>query len=176
MHTRIFCTTALFIMGASCTTSEPPAPPPAPTVAQLVATGEIETTVTGQCFTVTAPPTRTRIVSEQVMVTPGVRAPDGSFETPPIFRNQTRPVEEPIGEGTRFETLCPPEYTPERIATLQRALKARLAYNGPITGALDGPTRAAIQAFQVDEGFDSPLIARRLAETLGIVALGRDAL
>lgn len=163
---------------AACTTPEPTPDtdvPPVP-VANLIAEGEIDTTASGQCFARTAPPTRTRIVEEQIMIAPGVREPDGSFSQPPIFRNQTRPVTEPIGEGTRFETLCPPEYTPERIATLQRALKARLAYSGPITSVLDGPTRAAIQAFQVDQGFDSPLIARQLAETLGVVALGRDAI
>lgn len=168
----------LVVLGAACTPpAENTAPPetPAPTV-NLIAEGEIETTVSGQCFARTAPPTRTRIVEEQVMVTPGVRAPDGSFSTPPIFRNQTRPVTEPVGEGTRFETLCPPEYTPDRIATLQRALKARLAYIGPITSVLDEPTRAAIQAFQVDRGFDSPLIQRGLAEMLGIVALDRATL
>ena len=173
-----FLTAALLAFGTACTTAAPPPADDAPAtpVARLIAQGEIETTVSGQCFARTAPPTRTRIVEEQVLVTPGIRAPDGSFASPPIFRNQTRPVTEPIGEGTRFETLCPPEYTPDRIATLQRALKARLAYTGPITGAFDGPTRAAIQAFQTDQGFDSPLLARSLAETLGIVALDRDTL
>jgi peptidoglycan hydrolase-like protein with peptidoglycan-binding domain len=85
-------------------------------------------------------------------------------------------VTEPIGEGTRFETLCPPEYTSERVATLQRALKARLAYNGPITSLLDADTRAAVQAFQAPSGIDSPLIQRGVAETLGIVSLDRASL
>ena len=171
-------TAGLLALVAGCTTPAPkdPAPDAATPVQNLVAAGEIETTVSGQCFARTAPPTRTRIVEEQVLVTPGIRAPDGSFSSPPIFRNQTRPVTEPVGEGTRFETLCPPEYTADRIATLQRALKARLAYTGPITSTLDGPTRDAIRAFQVDRGFDSPLIERGLAEMLGIVALDRAAL
>ena len=85
-------------------------------------------------------------------------------------------VEEVIEEGTRFETLCPFEYTPERLMTLQRALKARLAYNGPITGVLDAGTRAAIKAFQTPQGIDSPLIQRGIAETLGVVSLNRSTL
>jgi hypothetical protein len=160
----------------ACTPVENPPPQPLQQPApNLFTNGEIETTATGQCFTRTAPPTRTRIVAEQVLVTPGVRADDGSYSSPPIFRNQTRPVTEPIGEGMRFQTLCPPEYTPDRVATLQRALKARLAYNGPITSVLDAPTRAAIQTFQRPQGFDSPLIQRSIAETLGIVSLVRNS-
>lgn len=153
-----------------CTTP----PPTTPTAVQNVITeGEIEATATGQCFARTSPPTLTRILEEQILITPGIKGDDGTFTSPPIFRNQTRPVTETIGQGTRFETLCPPEYTPERVATLQRALKARLAYNGPITSVLDAGTRAAIRALQSVQGFDSPLIQRGIAETLGIVSLDR---
>lgn len=178
MKLRPILTAPLLCAALACTPVPPPSEPvPAlPPVQNLITDGEIETTVSGQCFARTAPPTRTRIIEEQVLVTPGVRGEDGTFTSPPIFRNQTRPVTEPIGEGTRFETLCPPEYTPERVATLQRALKARLAYNGPITSVLDAGTRAAIQAFQTPQGFDSPLIQRGIAETMGIVSLDRATL
>ncbi|MDE0850814.1 peptidoglycan-binding protein [Yoonia sp.] len=145
-------------------------------VQNLITEGEIETTATGQCFARTAPPTRIRIIGEQILVTPGIKGDDGTFTSPPIFRNQTRPITEVIGQGTRFETLCPPEYTRERVATLQRALKARLAYGGPITSVLDSETRAAIQALQAAQGFDSPLIERGIAEKFGIVSLDRTTL
>jgi hypothetical protein len=167
----------LLILVAACTpVADPDVPMPATPTQNLITEGEIETSATGQCFARTDPPTRTRIVEEQILITPGIKNDAGEFTSPPIFRNQTRPVTEAIGQGTQFETLCPPEYTPERVATLQRALKARLAYNGPITSVLDAGTRAAIQAFQASQGFNSPLIQRGIAETLGIVSLDRTTL
>lgn len=165
-----FFIVSLIAVATGCTAVAPVVPAP---TGNIISDGEITFTATGACFARTAPPTQTRVIAEQVLVTPGIRGDDGQFTSPPVFRNQTRPVTEAIGEGTRFETLCPPEYTQERVATLQRALKARLAYNGPITGILDGPTRNAIQSFQAPRGFNSPLIARSIAETLGIVSLDR---
>ena len=178
MTKTTFIAAPLLVLCVSCAQVEVPESdaPTAPQQLNLISEGEIETTASGQCFARTAPPTRTRIIEEQVLVTPGIKAADGTYSSPPIFRNQTRPVTEPIGEGTQFETLCPPEYTPDRVATLQRALKARLAYTGPITSVLDEQTRAAIRTLQLPRGIDSPLIERGLAETFGIVALDRDAL
>lgn len=175
MNLRPFLIAPALGIAVACTPVDQPVPAPAP-APNLITAGEIETTASGECFARTAPPTRTRIIEEQVLVTPGIRGDDGQFTSPPIFRNQTRPVTEPVGEGSRFQTLCPPEYTRERIATLQRALKARLAYNGPITGVLDAGTRAAIKAFQTPQGIDSPLIQRGIAETLGVVSLNRSTL
>jgi len=174
MTSRLINAIPLLTFVWACTPVATPDLSPIPPA--LITDGEIETTATGQCFTRSAPATHTRIVEEQVLVAPAVLASDGSVESPPIFRNQTRPVTEPMGEGTRFQTLCPPEYTPDRIATLQRALKARLAYNGPITGELDDPTRDAIRAYQAPQGYDSPLIQRGIAETLGLVSLDLDDL
>ncbi len=126
-----------------------------------------------RCFARTPPRQATRIVTEQVMVLPERTSPDGSITSPPVFREQSRPVTETVGEGVEFETLCPAELTEERIATLQRALKARLAYDGPVTGVYDGPTQEAVQAFQKPSGFDSPDIARVTAEQLGVIAARR---
>jgi hypothetical protein len=123
----------------------------------------------GVCFAQTAPQLSTRIVTRQVEVVPAVTAADGTVQTPPVFRNQTGPVTEEVAPGTRFATLCPDELTPERVATLQRALKARLAFNAPITGVYDAATSTAVQAFQVPLGIDSPELARSLAQRLGLI-------
>ncbi|MBB5722727.1 hypothetical protein FHS72_002357 [Loktanella ponticola] len=171
MTLRFLTTIPLLTLALACTPVDDPVVAPV-----LITKGEIETTADGQCFARTAPATRTRIIEEQVLVTHAITDADGTITSPPIFRNQTRPVTDAVGQGTRFQTLCPPEYTPDRIATLQRALKARLAYNGPITSVLDAETRDAIQAFQTPQGYDSPLIQRGIAETLGIVSLDRDTL
>ena len=102
---------------------------------------------------------------------PARTSPDGSITFPPVFRNADRPVTEFVATGIEFETLCPEEFTPARVSTLQRALKARLAYSGPITGVYDTATQQAVQAFQKPSGFDSPQIARAIAIDLGVVSL-----
>jgi len=97
----------------------------------------IETLATGACVARTAPRETTTVISETVEVAPAVVAPDGQVISEAVFRNQTRPVVEVLDAGTRFETLCPFEITPERVMTLQRALQARLVYQGPVTGGCD---------------------------------------
>ena len=129
----------------------------------------IETLATGACVARTAPRETTTVISETVEVAPAVVAPDGQVISEAVFRNQTRPVVEVLDAGTRFETLCPFEITPERVMTLQRALQARLVYQGPVTGVLDEATGRAIQAFQAPLGFDSPILERGTAQVLGII-------
>lgn len=143
---------------------------PAPQV-ESIPFGEVETTAVGVCFAQAAPQTQTRIITEQVEVLPAVLAADGRILTPAVFRDQSRPATEIIRAGAKFEALCPAEYTPERVRTLQRSLTVRQAYAGPITGTLDEATRAAIRRFQADQGTDSPLLTRSNAEMLGIVPI-----
>lgn len=157
---------------ASCTagdTTPQRDPQPAQIQRPPIPFGTTETTAAGVCFAQAAPETQTRIVSEQVEIVPAVLAADGRVIAPPVFRERSRPATEIIRDGERFETLCPADYTPDRVRTLQRALTVRQAYNGPITGTLDEGTRAAIRAFQAAQGIDSPQLKRSVAETLGIV-------
>ena len=163
----LLCVIAL----VGCATAPPP-PPESPVAAPSVA--NLESTFDGRCFAQTAPQVVTKIVTEQVMVIPETVSPDGSITSPPVFRNQTRPVSETLNPGIRFETLCESELTFDRVATLQRALKARLAYDGPITGIYDAATGQAVQAFQKGDGFDSPQLARSVGQRLGIVAFELD--
>ncbi|MEL6570681.1 MAG: peptidoglycan-binding domain-containing protein [Pseudomonadota bacterium] len=148
--------------------SAPVDPPTAP--ATLT---RFETEFDDRCFAKTEPQEVTRIVTEQVLVLPERTSPDGSITSPPVFREQSRPVVETVDNSIDFETLCPAERSEETIATLQRALKARVAYDGPITGSYDTPTQQAVQAFQRPSGYDSPEIARVVAEQLGVVPARR---
>lgn len=75
------------------------------------------------------------------------------------------------GNVIEFETLCPPFFTSEFVETLQRALAARGAYSGVITGILDDPTRAALREFQRQDGPDSELLWIGTARRLGLVRL-----
>ncbi|MFZ3582279.1 peptidoglycan-binding domain-containing protein [Loktanella sp. DJP18] len=148
----------------------PPASPPA---AIILSVGAIETDAAGRCFARTAAPTQTNIVEETIEVVPELRGPDGAVVNPAVFRTVTRPRTVVTGEGQRFETVCPPVYTEAFVATLQRSLLIRRAYDGPITGQFDDATRLAVQQFQRADSIDSPLLAVRTARALGILAVTR---
>jgi hypothetical protein len=72
-------------------------------------------------------------------------------------------------EERAFRVPCPETMTQSFIATLQRALAARGVYAGPITGQADPATRAAVQAFQKANGFNSPILTYETAQRLGLV-------
>ncbi|WP_179300215.1 peptidoglycan-binding domain-containing protein [Pseudothioclava arenosa] len=73
------------------------------------------------------------------------------------------------GEVKYFETLCREQATPELVANLQRALKARGLYRGAITRRLDAGTRAAIRAYQAPRGLPSDEISRRALMEMGLL-------
>lgn len=71
-----------------------------------------------------------------------------------------------------FRIPCPPEVGGADLyhATLQRALKARGYYAGPVTGVLDAATTAAVRRYQAAGGLDSPVLSRASALSLGLIA------
>ena len=71
-----------------------------------------------------------------------------------------------------FETPCRSEMTPEFVASLQRALKVRGHYQGPISGEMTARTRRAIRSFQKPQGLDSAILSKAAARQLGLVAYG----
>lgn len=73
------------------------------------------------------------------------------------------------GEVKYFETLCREQATPELVANLQRALKARGLYRGAITKRLDAGTRAAVRAYQTPRGLPSEVISRRALMEMGLL-------
>lgn len=121
----------------------------------------------GTCWDKTTQPAVIETVTEQVVVPP-VR--DGQ---PAEYRTETsqRIVED--RQESWFETLCPDDMTPELIASLQRALAARQAYRGEITGRLDAPTRRALRVWQAAKGRDSATLSLDTARELGLVAVAR---
>ncbi len=109
-------------------------------------------------------------VTEQRLLAPEVRDAEGKLVTPASFASAThqRIVRD---RGTIwFRTPCPAEMTPEFIATLQRALKARGLYLLPLSGQMDAPTRAAIRRYQRARGLDSDHLSLAGARELGILA------
>lgn len=113
--------------------------------------------------------------TEQVLVSPETVAPDGTA-SPAVFATETRQQIVQDRGTVWFRAPCAAEMTPEFIATLQRALKARGLYLLPLTGSLDAPTRDAIRRYQSARGLDSAHLSLAAARALGIVAADRAAL
>lgn len=124
---------------------------------------EIETGADGRCYGRDITPAVIETVREQRRE-PG----DG----PARYRSVTRQQILRERREVLFETLCPPEFTPAFVETLQRALVTRGFHPGPVTGRLDKTTFEAVQAFQRGSGGpDSPVLSLASAQRLGIRAL-----
>lgn len=130
----------------------------------------------GTCWGRAARPALVETVTEQVLVRPEARAPGAAAPRPAQFRTETRQRILREREIRWFETPCADELPPDFAASLQRALKARGAYAGPVTGRLDSATGAAVRRWQRARGGpDSPVLARETAEALGLVPVRRPA-
>jgi peptidoglycan hydrolase-like protein with peptidoglycan-binding domain len=127
------------------------------------------------CWGKTVSPAVVQTVEEQVQIKPAKVNADGTIAAPPEYRRTTRQEIVSPRRDNWFETPCDDVLTPEFVATLQRALSARGFYAGVATGLLDTPTRAAVQAFQRDEGPDSPVLSLAAARKLGLIAVERTA-
>jgi hypothetical protein len=158
---------------SSCTTLSvaPPSSPQNPITAAPI--NGIEIAADDRCFAEDAPQTQTRIVEETQVIVPELRDLRGRVTRPAVVRSVDQPKTFVIGPGQRFETLCPQAYTPEFVASLQRALSVRNAYAGPISGNYDEMTRNAVAAFQRADGIDSPLLGIDAARLLGLIAVAR---
>jgi hypothetical protein len=142
----------------------------------LIDMGQIETFSDGRCFANDISPAVIETVTIQEIESPEVRNEAGQVIRPAAFRTVKRQQIVRERAGIRFETVCPQNYTVERVSTLQRALKARGFYNGPISGTLDPATGAAIQQFQRLGGPDTVLLSIDTARKLGVIAFDRAAL
>lgn len=94
----------------------------------------------GTCWASDVIPAVIETVTEQFTARPAILAPDGSVQTPAIYRTVTQQKIVKDRETVWFRTPCPEVMTADFIATLQRALKARGYYLLSLTGQLDPPT------------------------------------
>lgn len=132
---------------------------------------EIESGEDGRCFGRDITPAVIETVTAQVLDRPAVTGPDGEVLVPAVYRSDIRQEIAREREEVLFETMCPPAFTHDFVASLQRALSARGFYQGAITGILDAQTGRAVQDFQREGGPDSPLLSIDAARTLGLVTL-----
>lgn len=148
-----------------------------PDVAQLIEPEPVRTTGTlppgsdpNACFGQDATPAEIETVTEQIMLQPPSVSVDGKVLYPAVYKTE---VQQQITKERRelwFETPCTAELSPDFIASLQRALKVRGVYRGPITGEMSARTRHAIRAFQRPQGLDSAILSKAAARQLGLVA------
>ena len=136
----------------------------------------IETDAAGRCIGRAITPAVIETVTAQELDQPAVLGPDGAVLQPARYRSVIRQNITRDRQEVLFETICPPAFTPEFVATLQRALATRGYYAGPITGVLDTATGRAVQDYQRQIGPDSPLLSIGAARALGIVSLSNEQL
>lgn len=123
----------------------------------------------GACFARDSSPAVIETVTEQVQLTPETRAEDGSILSPATYRTKTATRMLRDRETVWFRAPCPSEMTPDFIASLQRALKARGYYLASLTGTLDAATTDALRRYQTDRGLDSRQLSLAAARDLGLV-------
>ncbi len=122
----------------------------------------------GTCWGKTVSPAVVETVTEQLLLQPAQVSSDGTVLSPAIYKTETQQRIVIERKETWFETPCPEEMTPEFVASVQRALKARDLYGGSITGAMDARTRAAVRRFQKPQGLDSGILSLAAAQKLGL--------
>ncbi|RME15683.1 MAG: peptidoglycan-binding protein [Alphaproteobacteria bacterium] len=123
----------------------------------------------GACYGKDVTPAVIERVTERILVEPPKLGPDGTVIAPAKYEERTSQKVVKGREVIYFETPCPPRWTPEFIASVQRALAARGFYSGPASGRLDTATRAAIRRFQLSRGLNSGILSTENARALGLV-------
>ena len=129
----------------------------------------------GTCWHRVIAPAVIETVTEQVVDRPAQLSPTGEVTRPATYRTETRQQIVTPRQERWFETPCADEMGGEFIASLQRALAVRGHYTGPVTARMDARTRRAVQAFQLQNGLDSPVLSLESARSLGLAAVDLDA-
>lgn len=123
----------------------------------------------GGCFATDQTPAVIETTIEDVLVSPAVVGSDGSITSPAKFRSVTRQNIVQERREVRFQTPCPPVMDEAFLASLQRALKARGHYPGPINSTMDKATTAAIRSYQSANGLNSATLSMATARALGLL-------
>ncbi len=123
----------------------------------------------GVCYGKDVTPATIEQVTTHKQVETAEFGPEGNIITPAKYETE---IEARIVEDRTpiyFETPCPPRWTPDFIASIQRALIARGFYADYPHGTLDEPTRNAIRSFQMTKGLNSTILSTESARALGLV-------
>ncbi len=124
----------------------------------------------GACYGKDVTPAVVEVVTDQVLVQPARKTADGSIIQPAVYRTETHQAIVEERREIYFEVPCAEILTPDFIASLQRALKARSLFHGPVTGLMDARTREAIRRLQRPTGLNSDILTIETARRLGLIA------
>jgi len=127
----------------------------------------------GSCWGKHTTPAIIETVTHQVMLQPAQITTEGRVIQPAIYKTETQQRIVRERKDTWFQTPCPDVQTPDFIASVQRALRVRGHYRGPITGEMDPRTRAAVRKYQKPQGLDSGILSTAAARKLGLIAIDR---
>ena len=123
----------------------------------------------GTCWAHDLIPAVYETTTEQTLIAAEERDAEGRLISPAAYKSVSRLRVLQDRRDIWFAAPCPEEITPDFLATLQRALKARGYYTEPLTGMMDDATTAAVRKSQADHGLDSPLLSQAAARQLGVV-------
>lgn len=127
------------------------------------------------CYGRDVTPAKVETLTHQVMLQPAEVTVEGRVTTPAVFKTEQQQRILRERREIWFETPCPPQLTDEFVGSLQRALKARSIYRGPITGRMDGRTLRAVRAYQAARGLDSAVLSMKAAREMGLAITELDA-
>lgn len=114
----------------------------------------------GTCWAREIVPAVVETVTERIPLPPSQSAAQ--------YAEQTRQVIVRERQALLVQTPCRAQLDPEFIASLQRALTVRGAYDGPVSATLDPATEAAIRRFQAGRGLNSQYLSLDTARELGL--------
>ena len=123
----------------------------------------------GACYGKDVTPGVIEHMTERVLIAEPEIGPGGNVLAPAQYEQRTTQKLVTGRKPIFFETPCPPRWTPDFIASIQRALKTRGLYAGPVSGTLDPQTRAAVREFQIGRGLNSAILSTESARALGLV-------
>lgn len=125
----------------------------------------------GTCWERDTTPAVIETITETVLVQPAEILADGTVVSNAVYRTETHRAIVVARRDIWFETPCADVMTVEFISTLQRALKARRLFHGPISGLMDARTHRAVRRYQAPLDLDSAILSLEAAQKLGLVAV-----
>ncbi|MHA7826383.1 MAG: peptidoglycan-binding domain-containing protein [Roseovarius sp.] len=169
MTPRSIALLSVALVATACAPGQPPGEPGLAQSLRVAPPGAAP----GTCWGKQVTPAVVETVTEQVLLHPASYTIEGQPLKAAVYRTETRQAILREREVTWFRAPCEDARTPDFIASLQRALKVRGLYKGPVNGQMDARTRAAVRAFQAPRGLQTGVLSLDSARDLGLVAVER---
>jgi len=110
---------------------------------------------------------------EPLPVTTGTDQPQTSVPSPTSQNQQRSYCHETDTNDRPIAIVCPPDQTPEFIASLQRAFAARRLYSGDISGSWTPATVRSMRDFQSARAITTQSPSVAMAQELGLLPIDR---